>query len=507
MESNFFRLLAQELGAALQGCRVQKIYSPAPSVFSFELDGRAPARCLLLNCDRQRPLLCLSQEKPENPPRPDGLVMSLRRHLAGCRLLQAHSDWPGRRLAWRLSGPEQAFFCIDLRLGPQVLPALDESFDHEPAWPDLDQIRTDPDVWRHAQQVSPALRRLLTSLDPEAAAQALADVRAGAGGVCYGYEPAGSRDANSRLALAWRLPDSLRRGRDEMTFASATQAADWVAEAAIYAAVHQSRHQGELGALSAANRRTQRALDRLEAERQRLQTLIDGAQEAALIKSQLYAMDPRAKCSTLTLSDASGVHRTLTLDPRWCVAENMERLFRQAAKGKRGLPILEARRLTLERELEKLCSGHAPSSSPNKPPAPSARPRKARPEPALQRFRTDDGFLLLRGRNSKANHALVTRVARPFDLWFHAEDGPGAHVVLQREHPGQEVPARSMEQAAMLAGLRSWQAGSAKARVLCARVRDVRAVKGADPGSVRVDRVLDSFCVALDPDLEARLCC
>ncbi len=146
---------------------------------------------------------------------------------------------------------------------------------------------------------------------------------------------------------------------------------------------------------------------------------------------------------------------------------------------------------------------------------PVATPVQARPSArglptrlrglAVTAFRTSDGFAAYRGKNAKANHELLSRAASPHDLWFHAAGGPGAHVILKLDYPDQEPPERSLEQAAALAGLRSHYAGSDRAEVLCARVRDVRKVKGAALGSVRVDQVRQTLAVDLDPGLETRL--
>jgi predicted ribosome quality control (RQC) complex YloA/Tae2 family protein len=87
---------------------------------------------------------------------------------------------------------------------------------------------------------------------------------------------------------------------------------------------------------------------------------------------------------------------------------------------------------------------------------------------------------------------------------MHVEGGPGAHVLVRRE-PGQEIPPRSLDEAANLALVKSWQRGSAKACVMCAQARHVRPVRGGKPGSVRVDKVECSLELHLDPDIELRI--
>jgi predicted ribosome quality control (RQC) complex YloA/Tae2 family protein len=78
-------------------------------------------------------------------------------------------------------------------------------------------------------------------------------------------------------------------------------------------------------------------------------------------------------------------------------------------------------------------------------------------------------------------------------------------VILKRDHPGQEVPARSMQQAAAVAGHYSAYGGSDAAEVVCALVSDVRKVKGGAPGLVTIDKEYASLRVAPDPDLVRRL--
>jgi predicted ribosome quality control (RQC) complex YloA/Tae2 family protein len=120
------------------------------------------------------------------------------------------------------------------------------------------------------------------------------------------------------------------------------------------------------------------------------------------------------------------------------------------------------------------------------------------------RVRSSDGFLMLRGRNAAGNDAVV-KGGSAFDLWFHAQDGPGAHVVVRLDHPGQHVPEQTMIEAASLAAARSWQRDDAAVRIMCALLRDVRKVKGAAAGAVRVDAVLRSLVVAPDSSLEESL--
>jgi hypothetical protein len=182
----------------------------------------------------------------------------------------------------------------------------------------------------------------------------------------------------------------------------------------------------------------------------------------------------------------------------------MALLFRQAAKGRRGLEHVARRRAGLPAGETPASGGASGGSIPLPKPATPVLPKRYQGL-AVTCFRTSDGFLALRGKSSQANHDMLSRAAAPFDLWFHVAGGPGSHVILRRDHPGQAVPESSLLEAAGLCALRSYRKDDAKAEVLCALVRDVRKIKGAALGSVAVDQVERTLLVALDPGLEARL--
>ncbi|MFW6324650.1 MAG: NFACT RNA binding domain-containing protein, partial [Desulfovibrionales bacterium] len=202
-----------------------------------------------------------------------------------------------------------------------------------------------------------------------------------------------------------------------------------------------------------------------------------------------------------------GRETTVVLDPRLSILGNMERLFRRAAKGKRGINFLVSRKQELDQELREVKNrGLAGVQLPG--PVQGSRSKKkqkAKSGLAVHEFITSDGFTVFRGKNKKANHALLTSFARPQDYWFHALGGPGAHVILRRHHGEQAVPEESMNEAAVLAGLAGYQKDAGTAEVLCALVRDVRTIKGADLGQVRVDKVVQTFRVRLDPEIERSL--
>ncbi|MFQ6672372.1 MAG: NFACT RNA binding domain-containing protein, partial [Candidatus Tectimicrobiota bacterium] len=93
------------------------------------------------------------------------------------------------------------------------------------------------------------------------------------------------------------------------------------------------------------------------------------------------------------------------------------------------------------------------------------------------------GWEVLVGKNARGNDELTTRIARPHDLWFHAQGIPGAHVVLQGEGR-DEPPPEAVGWAAAAAAYFSRGRGEAKVRVDYAAAKNVTKPKGLKPGQV-----------------------
>jgi predicted ribosome quality control (RQC) complex YloA/Tae2 family protein len=91
------------------------------------------------------------------------------------------------------------------------------------------------------------------------------------------------------------------------------------------------------------------------------------------------------------------------------------------------------------------------------------------------------------GRGAASNDALTFKEAAPNDVWLHARDTAGAHVVLRwsRDEP---PPARDLAEAASIAAWHSKSRGAAVVPVDWTRRKHVRKPRGGPPGLVLVDK-------------------
>ncbi|WP_449242198.1 NFACT RNA binding domain-containing protein [Desulfovibrio sp.] len=493
MEASFFRHLAAELAALLPGRRVGKVFAPADGALTLEVPAPGDRRHLLFRPAKQAGLLFLSAVKPMNPATPPARVMWLRKRLSGRRLLEARVDWPGLRLAFALSPGEGRHLLFNLRQDLSLVEDLPEGFGREPEWPGLDAVLNDSEVWREHPQISPPLRRFLGGLGA-GAASAYEAVRAGQAPAFFLNE--------TDPPLAWDP------GGERREFATALEAATAHGERLLFPHLERLNDSEERDRLKTARKRLTRNLAKLDQEEGRLRGMLGNKAAAEALRANLWRLKDAEGLAEAELEGPDQGVLRLSLDPRLSPSENMARLFKLASKAERGLEHLERRRTQLLAELEDLgratAPGPAPAAAHQAQAQPAPLPRRCR-DIAAQAFRSSDGFWLLRGKNKAANHALVTKAASPFDLWFHVQGGPGSHVLLKRDFPNQEVPRRSLEEAAILAALKSWRSEDARADVICALARDVRPVKGAPPGQVQVDTIHETLRVDLDRDLERRL--
>ncbi|MBO0720493.1 MAG: NFACT family protein [Blastocatellia bacterium] len=116
----------------------------------------------------------------------------------------------------------------------------------------------------------------------------------------------------------------------------------------------------------------------------------------------------------------------------------------------------------------------------------------------MRRYRSTDGYEILVGRTDRDNDNLTFRIAKSYDLWFHAADYPGSHTVL-RNPQRKQVPARTIAEAAQLAAKFSQAKGDSKVAVNYCERKFVSKMKGFAPGQVR----LSSFKTVLVEPNEA----
>jgi len=215
----------------------------------------------------------------------------------------------------------------------------------------------------------------------------------------------------------------------------------------------------------------------------------------------------------VTLDDWAGGTVRVPLDPALDAAANASRLFEQARKRERAALRLPAliEKASAETGRVSAMAGRLARGEVTPAEAAALLPAPPRPGPAPQaarlpyrRYRTSGGLEVRVGKNSKANDQLTLRHSSPEDIWMHARDAAGAHVVLRWSRRDENPPAADLAEAAVLAALHSRAATSGAVAVDWTRRKHVRKPRRAKPGLVVVERTRTLF-VEPDRRVEERL--
>lgn len=95
---------------------------------------------------------------------------------------------------------------------------------------------------------------------------------------------------------------------------------------------------------------------------------------------------------------------------------------------------------------------------------------------------SSDGFHIYVGKNNIQNEELTFKFADGGDWWFHAKEIPGSHVIVKTE--GRELPDRTFEEAARLAGHYSKARGQEKVEIDYTKRKNIKKPNAAKPGFV-----------------------
>lgn len=103
-----------------------------------------------------------------------------------------------------------------------------------------------------------------------------------------------------------------------------------------------------------------------------------------------------------------------------------------------------------------------------------------------KKFETQ-GYVIMVGKGARENDELTLKYAKKDDLWLHAKDVTGSHVILKHQS-NKPFPAEVIEKAAQLAAYYSKRKTDSLVPVITTPKKFVRKPKGLPPGKVHVDK-------------------
>ena len=117
---------------------------------------------------------------------------------------------------------------------------------------------------------------------------------------------------------------------------------------------------------------------------------------------------------------------------------------------------------------------------------PRRRRRRSGPpsgQPQPLEILSEHGLVIQVGRNHRQNEWISLRQARAGDLWFHAQECPGSHVVLKAS--AAAASEQDLQLAADLAAWFSRAKGNRRVPVVMTGVEHLQRIPGTAPGTVR----------------------
>ena len=233
--------------------------------------------------------------------------------------------------------------------------------------------------------------------------------------------------------------------------------------------------------------RLQQALQREHQQRQQQHQLLDQVGESDGLQRQADALFCLPQPSREQVAEAQALYK------------RARKLRRSGAAIEARLALHQQRIDQLEASLTflELCSDADPAAALAQLQAleqdsqelllPRHRPRRERPRPegtpTPLELRSPSGLRLQVGRNHRQNDWISLRQARRGDLWFHAQECPGSHVVLKSSE-GLAADG-DLQAAADLAAHFSRARNNGRVAVLMVAADSLQRIPGAGPGTVR----------------------
>ena len=290
-------------------------------------------------------------------------------------------------------------------------------------------------------------------------------------------------------------------------------------EAARFGVLMPLLRRGREKTLHEIDAKIKRAVKAKERHRDGLSKQLKECREAEIFRlkgeailSHIYEIPKRAE--NITLTDWEGNELSITLDPDLSPSRNAERYFKRYRKAKGNPEEITANLDAVNSAIRELKEQHSlleaiddPESfteavkdlaewiSPAKTQPQSRNPKRKKENIPPHLSINIDGVNILVGLSARGNRYVTLKTARPEDIWLHAHEMPGAHVIIRGLKRSELETSRRdiLEYAARLAASHSSGKTSGSVPIDYTERKYVRSVPGTvalvtytNPGTLRV---------------------
>ena len=258
------------------------------------------------------------------------------------------------------------------------------------------------------------------------------------------------------------------------------------------AAYHQSRLQARTFSQrqQSLKQRLERALERERQQQQHQRSLLDQVESSDGLQEQADTLLCQANPSRETINEAQKLYKkarrlrrsVASITPR--LAQHQQQIDQLEGS----LTFLELIQLECDRDpqsgLQQLKALEEDSERLwQRQPTNRKERRRPQGDPSPLTLTSARGLTIQVGRNHRQNEWISLQQARKGDLWFHAQECPGSHVVLKSSAaPAEES---DLQAAASLAAHFSRARGNSQVAVVMTPCEQLQRIPGAGPGTVR----------------------
>lgn len=239
-------------------------------------------------------------------------------------------------------------------------------------------------------------------------------------------------------------------------------------------------------------RKSQSYIQQATSKLKEIQTRRGYDELANILMANLHvATQPKDKAITL-LDFYSNETITIKLKPHQSLQQNAEMLYRKAKNQSKEIATL-ARNIKSKQEILDSLKAKEQKISEAKDlksiKALDKSKRENSPTPVAQLFieHTIDGYQVFVGKNAANNDILTQKFAKKDDLWLHARDVSGSHVIIRNPHGGS-ISLHTIEKVAQIAAWHSKRKSDSLCPVIYTPKKYVRKPKGSHPGQVLLSK-------------------
>lgn len=530
--------VADELNKKLLNGRVDKIQQPSPLDVILAIRSNGANYSLLISADAQSPRIHLASTKQPNPKTPPNFCMLLRKHLEGSRfsgaeqvdfdrILRLKFDaYDGERITLIVEIMGKHSNAILVNGTDRILGAVKpvgksknryrEILSGRQYVPPPSQNKINPlNVIGTEFEISEAALKTFTGMSPFAARELVARCEGDLGRLrevfteFFGNVRSGefspvliTDDAGQTIGF-YPFPSVQHPASNQHERPSISAAADVFYTSTLPREVFD---QAKVNFISRIRKELE-SQERTVLTIQESITDCEGAERikqiGELILSQMASIPQEAATVELVdYYDPNSATIEVKLDPQLTASENAEAYFKRYHKLVSGTDTLQDRLVEANKEIDLLHKllGSADSITSEdqienltktlesqdihirKQEESIVEKRKAEFDGHKISRVVSNGWEILVGQNSEANDYLLTRLAKPNDLWLHVKASSSAHVVIRTNNKPETVPKSVLHAAAELAAKNSDSKHSSLVPVDYTLKKYVRKQKGASAG-------------------------